>query len=133
MLYPTTKQIDLLRALPERPMSTIYGQAKEFGLKREVKREGPRPVLTHHLTVTYTDREKGAEISDDEGDKVFLRDLTNRLATQTFRGGMSCFWFVPLERLTSSVPLDDMQPPNISGSGLLIDGVLPSRWPRSSG
>jgi hypothetical protein len=131
--YSTAKQIDLLRALPDRPMSTIYDRAKAFGLKRAAKREGPRPVLTHHLTVTYTDLERVATLADDEGDKEYLRDLANRLAAQTFRRGLSCSWFLPLERLTCSVPLDGAPTPNLSGSGLLIDGVLPSRWPRSSG
>src|SRR5262249_46163341 len=132
--YPSrTLSIDILKALPERPMCSIYDRAKFLGLKREEKRQGARPVLTHALNVTYADLEKAEALVVSEGDKEFMHNLTNRLAKQATRRRLACYWFLPIERLMLAPLGHASQEPDYSDLSLLIDGAIPLRWQRSSG
>jgi len=132
-LYSTASQLDLMQALPQRSWCRVYDRAQVLGLRREIPHRGPHAVLTIHRTVTHHDLEVAASLGHGEDQKERLREITNELAQRTIRGGLSAYWWIPLEELAYAARTDE--PENQENRDLLLLSLsaVKDEWLRRGG
>ena len=94
--YPTSPQIDLMRALPHRAWYRICDRAQVLDLRRSLPSQGRTRVNVYHRTMRYDDLEAVVQLGQSMEQKERLCQIANELAERTMRGGLSTHWWLPL-------------------------------------
>ncbi len=100
MYYPDSPQIELMQALPHRAWYRICDRAQVLNLRRNIPNQGRTRVNMYHRTMRYDDLEAIARLVQGEEEKERVRQIANKLAQQTMRGGLSAHWWLPLNSVS---------------------------------
>ncbi len=98
--YPEKPQIEVMRALPRWAWNRILERAQDLNLRRKVSHNGPHPFNSYHRTMRYDDLMAAEQLAQGEEEKERIRYIVNKLAQQTMRGGLSAYWFLPLDSIS---------------------------------
>ncbi len=98
--YPDKPQIEVMQALPRWAWNRILERAQDLNLRRKVSHNGPHPFNSYHRTMRYDDLKPAEQLVQGEEEKERIRHIVNRLAQQTMRGGLSAYWWLPLDSIS---------------------------------
>lgn len=95
--YSEDSQIELMKALPHRAWYRICDRAQVLNLRRNLPHQGRARVNVYHRTMRFDDLEAVAQLGQGLKEKERLCQIANELAEGTMRGGLSAYWWLPLE------------------------------------
>jgi hypothetical protein len=95
--YPEDSQIELMKALPHRAWYRICDRAQVLNLRRNLPHQGRARVNVYHRTMRFDDLEAVVQLGQGLKEKERLCQIANELAEGTMRGGLSAYWWLPLE------------------------------------
>lgn len=121
-LYASSPQIELMKVLPKRGWCRVLDRAQVLKLKRDRYAtgifRGPHPVRLYHRTMSYEDLEAVARLVEGEEEKERVHQVTNELAKNTLRGGLSAHWWLPLDSVGYADAASGVEPAMLNVSGL---------------
>lgn len=103
-LYPSSLQIELLQAIPDKTAAQIKKRASQL----EVKRYYWHIDQTNrfHWTICYTDLQAAATFTSTTEEQAFLWQEINTMAQNTQRGQLAASWFLPVDMVSFVHALD---------------------------
>src|SRR5260370_3535544 len=96
-----------MKALPHWGWNRILERAQVLNVRRNVSHHGPYPFNPYHRTMRYDDLTAVEQLVQGEEEKERIRFVANKLAQQTMRGGLSAYWWLPLDGIGYSCVSDD--------------------------
>ena len=105
-LYPSSQQLEIMQAIPNKTPGQIKKRASELEIRRDYVITNSQHTR-YHWTVRYKDLEEVSKFTSSEEEKAFLWGEINTMARASQRGKLSVSWFLPIDMISFANCLED--------------------------